>query len=112
MAAVRGAISVSEQAKTPAAQSRTVRVNRIAVWCAIAAVALLALVVFVGSIMEYNSLQKEKQSLERDIERVNQSIDRYQHDIAAPMDDEYIESVAKDKLGLINPDEQIVHSDK
>ncbi len=107
---MKGAISVSEQAKTSA--TRMVKVNRIAVWCSIAAVALLALAVFVGSIMEYNSLQKEKQSLERDIERVNQSIDRYQHDIAAPMDDEYIESVAKDKLGLINPDEQIVHSDK
>lgn len=103
---------MSEQAKTPATESRTVRANKIAVWCAVAALAMIALVVFVGSIMEYNSLQKEKQGLERDIERVSQSIDRYQHDIAAPMDDEYIESVAKDKLGLINPDEQIVHGDK
>ncbi len=84
------------------------KVNKIAVWSAIVLVVLLALAVFVGSIMEYNSLQKQRQSLENDIERLNQSIERYQHDIDAPMNDEYIESVAKDKLDLINPNEEIV----
>ena len=93
------------------AAPRLRRINRIAVWSVIILVALLALGIFVGSIMEYNSLQKERQSLEREIELAEQNIARYQHDIDAPMDDEYIERVAKDKLNLINPDEIIVHSD-
>lgn len=86
------------------------QLNRIAVWGAIVLVALLALVVFVGSIMEYNSLREERRGIEREIERVNQSVERYQHDLDAPMDDEYIESVAKDKLDLIDPDEELVHN--
>lgn len=84
------------------------RINKVAVWSAIVLVALLALAVFVGSIMEYNSLQKQRRGLEADIARLNESIERYQHDINAPMDDEYIESVAKDKLDLIDPNEEIV----
>lgn len=90
------------------AEQRMLKINKIAVWSAIVLVVLLALAVFVGSIMEYNSLQKQRQGLENDIERLNQSIERYQHDIDAPMNDEYIESVAKDKLDLINPNEEIV----
>lgn len=94
-----------------AAEMRIKKINKTAVWCVVVAIAVLALVVFVGSIMEYNSLQKERLSIERDIDLVNRSIDRYKHDLDAPMDDAYIESVAKDKLNLINPDEQIVHGD-
>lgn len=94
-----------------ASEMRIKKINKTAVWCVVVAIAVLALVVFVGSIMEYNSLQKERLSIERDIDLVNRSIDRYKHDLDAPMDDAYIESVAKDKLNLINPDEQIVHGD-
>ncbi len=99
-----------EVAEVPERVRSGKRLNRIAVWGAIVLVALLALVVFVGSIMEYNSLREERRGIEREIERVNQSVERYQHDLDAPMDDEYIESVAKDKLDLIDPDEELVHS--
>ena len=59
--------------------------------------------------MEYHALMNAKNNVDKKVEDVQQQIDKNEHDIDADMDDEYIESVAKDELGLVNPDEIIVN---
>lgn len=73
--------------------------------------AMLAAGIFVGSIMEYNSLLRQKDAVELEILSVEERNEKYKHDISATIDDKYIESVAKDKLNLINPDEIIIHGE-
>ncbi|MBQ9080478.1 MAG: septum formation initiator family protein [Clostridia bacterium] len=69
----------------------------------------IAVGIFISSIMEYHVLKDARTNVENEAKQVQDQIDKQEHDIAAEMDDEYIESVAKDKLDLINPDEIIVH---
>lgn len=83
--------------------------SNIVVWCAIACVAVISIGVFISSIMEYHALMNAKNNVDKKVEDVQQQIDKNEHDIDADMDDEYIESVAKDELGLVNPDEIIVN---
>ena len=83
--------------------------SNIIVWCAIACVAVISIGIFISSIMEYHALMNAKNNVDKKVEDVQQQIDKNEHDIDADMDDEYIESVAKDELGLVNPDEIIVN---
>ncbi|HOA85749.1 MAG TPA: septum formation initiator family protein [Bacillota bacterium] len=69
---------------------------------------VVALGTFISRIMEYNDLKKEKEILQREIEACKEEIAALEYEYDSPMDDEYIESVAKDKLGLINPNEIVV----
>jgi cell division protein FtsL len=68
----------------------------------------VALGTFISRIMEYNDLKKEKEILQREIEACEKEIDALEYEYAAPLDDKYIESVAKAALGLVNPDEMII----
>lgn len=83
--------------------------SNIVVWCAIACVAVISIGIFVSSIMEYHALMDAKENVDKQVENVQQQIDKNEHDINAEMDDKYIESVAKDELGLVNPDEIIIN---
>lgn len=83
--------------------------SNMVVWCAIACVAMISVGIFISSIMEYHALKDAKDNVDKKVEDVQQQIDKSEHDINADMDDEYIESVAKDELGLVNPDEIIVN---
>lgn len=67
--------------------------------------------IFIDKIMEYNQLQKEKQSMVNRIEAKQEEIDELEYRYDEPMDDEYIESVAKSELDLVNPDDIIVYKD-
>ena len=69
----------------------------------------LSVGIFISSIMEYYSLRDARENIENEKDKIQQSIDKYNHDIDAEINDEYIESVAKDELGLINPDEIIIN---
>ncbi len=68
----------------------------------------VALGTFIGRIMEYNDIKKEKEILQSEIESCQEEIYALEYEYALPMNDEYIESVAKAKLGLVNPDEMII----
>lgn len=82
--------------------------SNIAVVAALVVVACLSIGIFISSIMEYHALRDAKENVDNKKQHVQQEIDKYKHDIDAEMNDEYIESVAKDELGLINPDEIII----
>lgn len=82
--------------------------TRIAIYIAIIIIALIAVWIFVSSIMEYHALKDARENIANEIERTQQQIDKYNHDIGAEIDDKYVESIAKDELDLIYPDEVII----
>ena len=61
--------------------------------------------------MKLNDLKKNRQALEEQIEEVKDIIDEVTVRLNAPMDDEYIERVARDELGLRREGEIIFYND-
>ena len=78
---------------------------------ALAAVVLISLGIFVDKIMQYNQIQKEKADIENNIEAINEDIEELEYRYDSPMDDKYVESVAKSELDLVNPEDIIVYKD-
>ena len=74
-------------------------------------VVVISIGIFIDKIMEYNQLQKEKETIEDRIEAKQEEIYELEYQYDKPMDDEYIESVAKSELDLVNPDDIIVYKD-
>ena len=73
---------------------------------------VFSIFVFATRLMKYNELKEEKEKLEEQIEQSQDEIDKLNQDIAAPMDDEYIIKVAREKLNLYFPDETIFYGAK
>lgn len=76
------------------------------------------LLVFVGLIVflvnvqvQYNQLEETKKEIEAQVEAVELSIEELQNRLDTPFDDEYIISLAKDKLNYCLSDEIIFYSD-
>ena len=65
----------------------------------------------IDNIIKYKQLQNEIDEMEKRIEAKRENIDELEYRYEAPMDDEYIESVAKSELDLVNPDDIIVYKD-
>ena len=77
--------------------------------CFVALILVSSMFVFATRLMKYNELKREKEALKEQIEKEEQEIDKLNRDIAAPMDDEYIIRVAREKLNLYFPDETIFY---
>ena len=74
-------------------------------------VVAISIGMFMDKIMEYNQIQDQKASVKDRIEAKQEEIDELEYQYDAPMDDDYIESVAKSELDLVNPDDIIVYKD-
>lgn len=61
--------------------------------------------------MKLNDLKKNREALEEQIEEVKDIIDEVTVRLNAPVDDEYIERVARDELGLRREGEIIFYND-
>ncbi len=77
--------------------------------------AILVFCVFCGITLvilqlERNDLKAETDKLNRQIEELSAYADELQTTLDKPFDDEYIEDIAKDKLGLRYPEEVIYYS--
>lgn len=60
--------------------------------------------------MKYNQVKGEYKDLQRQIEEYNVSIENLENQISLPFDDEYVEQIARDKLGLCYPDEIVIEN--
>ena len=60
--------------------------------------------------MKYNKIKSEYEALQNQIDEYNSSIENLENQVSLPFDDEYVEQVARDKLGLCYPDEIIVEN--
>ena len=69
----------------------------------------VAMGIFISSILEYHVLSNSRENIDKEADKAQAEIDKKEHDLNAEMDDSYIESVAKEELDLINPDEIIYH---
>ena len=67
-------------------------------------------VVFVSLRLKNNELETKADSLRAQIETVNDEIDELEASLERPMDDEYIEEIARDELGLRYPQEIVFYS--
>lgn len=77
--------------------------------CFIALILVSSIFVFATRLMKYNELRREKEELQDQIDDCEDDIDKLERDLAAPMDDEYIIRVAREKLNLYFPDETIFY---
>ncbi len=77
----------------------------------IAVVLVLIMIVAVKLQIDINELNEEKQRLIRERDEIAYENEKMQNQLDMPMDDEYIESVASDKLGLKHNEWQYFYSD-
>jgi cell division protein FtsB len=77
---------------------------------ALAAVVAASLIISVSSIMRYNELEEQKAELQAEIDVCNDDIEEKQQLINAPVDQDYIARMARERLGLHYPNENVYYS--
>ena len=82
----------------------------IIVWMIIVLLAV-ATVVTVINLMQYNNRKKEIEKLVAQKADLEYRVDELSYYLSSPINDRYIEKIAREKLGLSFPDETIYHTD-
>lgn len=77
---------------------------------ALAVVVLASLTISVASIMQYNELEARKDELQAEIDQYDDENQELEQLIKAPVDDDYIARMARERLGLHYPDEDVYYS--
>ena len=95
------------EAYTPAQDADTEKRRGVSLF---ARVALAAVVISVSSIMRFNELEEQKRELQAEIEHCNDDISEKQQLLNAPVDRDYIARMARERLGLHFPDENVYYS--
>ena len=78
---------------------------------AVVMLALMAVVVLGARLMEHNEILLRCEDLEKEIKLCEENINELEYEISLPVDEEYIERVARDKLNLSKPGEIIFYTD-
>lgn len=68
--------------------------------------------VFANSVMRYNALLEEQKALEAELAEYRRVREELQELLDSDMDYEYIVKIAKEKLGLYFPDEEMYPNDR
>ena len=75
-------------------------------------VIILLLIVSANSLMEYSNILKETEAVEQDIDKTQEHLDELEYIIQIPKNDKsMIIRIAREKLGLVLPEEIIYYSD-
>lgn len=61
--------------------------------------------------LKNNSLEEQAENLNRQVMEYTDYISELQATLDAPLDDEYVAEIARDKLGLRHPQEVVFYSD-
>ena len=96
------------EAYTPAQDADTEKRRGVSLFArvALAAVVVVSLIISVSSIMRFNELEE----LQAEIEHCNDDISEKQQLLNAPVDRDYIARMARERLGLHFPDENVYYS--
>ena len=78
---------------------------------AISVVIVVCLITILKLQIQFNQLNEEKKSLEKQVSDFSDDIEELKSEIARPFDDEYVIRVAREKLGYHLPDEIIYYND-
>lgn len=83
-----------------------VKKNRLIVWISVL-IMIVAVIISVKNLMDANNNRSnnEEQKVIKDAEQYN--VDKLKYRLNSPIDDSYIERVAREKLGMYYPDEII-----
>lgn len=71
---------------------------------------MFSLVFFATRVVEYNRLRQETDKLSEEIEEHENNASELRYLIESPMDDAYIARIARERLGLVFPDEEIFYN--
>ncbi len=75
-------------------------------------VIIFLLIVSANSLMEYSEILKEAESVEQQIDKTQEHLDELKYLIDAPKNDKsMIIRIAREKLGLVLPEEVVYYSD-
>ncbi len=75
-------------------------------------VIILLLVVSANSLMEYSEIRKETERIEKQIDKTQDRVDELEYLIEAPKNDKsMIIRIAREKLGLVLPEEVVYYSE-
>ena len=80
--------------------------------CALVGIVIISLCTFVSGVMIYNANREKIKELEQQIEDKQEQVDELKFLLDSPFDFDYIVRIAKDRLGLYFPDEEIFYNDK
>ena len=72
---------------------------------------VLSFVFFATKLMEYNRLKQATADVNEEIKQHESNVDELKYLIDSPVDDTYIIRIAREKLGLVFPDEEIFYHD-
>ena len=72
---------------------------------------VVAVAVSAVNLMQYNKLKKDIESYQKKLSELEYKVEEMKYRLSAPIDDAYIERVAREKLGLYMPDDVIYYSD-
>ena len=86
------------------------RYGNLSMKIAVAAFVVFALLAVASMLMKFNDVKEKRSELEQEIAVLQESVNDLENQLALPFDDEYVEQVAREKLGLCYPDEVIVES--
>lgn len=67
--------------------------------------------IFANSVMRYNALMEEQRALEEELSRYQDMREELEELLNSDKDYDYIVKIAKEKLGLFFPDEEIYYND-
>ena len=95
----------------PAEERGTIGKAAIFVKIALILTVVMILVISLNMLLQYSRLLQEKEALETQIEDCRENIEELEYLIEAPMDRDYIIRIAREKLGLVLPDEIVYHTD-
>lgn len=68
---------------------------------------IAALIISCVNLMKYNQKKKEAEQLALELEEKQGRVDELKYRLSSPIDDAYVEKVAREKFGLHFPDEII-----
>ena len=71
---------------------------------------VFSLVFFATRLVEYNRLRQETEKLNEEIKEHENNAAELRYLIDSPMDDAYIARIARDRLGLVFPDEEVFYN--
>ena len=67
--------------------------------------------IFANSVMRYNALMEEQRALEEELSNYREMREELEELLNSEADYDYIVKIAKEKLGLYFPDEEIYYND-
>ena len=77
----------------------------------LAVLIVVSIGVFANSVMRYNKLLEEQREMEQTLEQYREMKEELQELLDSDMDRETIIKIAKEKLGLYFPDEELYYND-